>query len=83
MEHKQVDLYIDRVAHKSPEQTDGAALYILGSIDPSTHDLWHEAKGKEDDDLIENNKTSIHLTEWEHFYSAQKNLNPGDGTCRQ
>jgi hypothetical protein len=79
MEHKDVDIYIDRVAHKSPEHTTGAALYILGNVDPSTHDLWREEKGEKDDSLVENNTKPIHLIEWEHYYSAQKNLNPGNG----
>jgi len=80
MEH--VKIYIDRKERVSPEHTDGAKLYILGEVNPATHDLWKEEKGKEDDKIVENNESPIHLKEWEHFYSSQKSLNPGSyGYC--
>ena len=78
---KEVNVYIDRKPLKSPEKTTGAALYILGAVNPATHDLWREEKGKKDDEPIENNDKEVHLNEeWTHFYSAQKDLNPGNGT---
>jgi len=76
---KKVKIYIDRLEHESPEKTDGAALYILGKVNPETHDLWREEEGKKDDELVEYSTKELHLKEWEHFYSAQKNLNPGNG----
>jgi hypothetical protein len=75
---KLVPIYIDRIEHKSPEHTSGAALYLLGGINPETHDLWREEEGRKDDELIPNNQGPIHLKkEWVHFYSSQKDLNPG------
>jgi hypothetical protein len=80
MEHKEhTNIYIDRKKHESPHKTNGAALYVLGGINPATHDLWREEEGKQDDKLIENNAEEVHLKEWAHFYSAQKTLNPGYG----
>jgi hypothetical protein len=73
----EVKIYIDRKEYKSPEHTHGAALYVLGHVNPDTHDLWREEEGKKDDELVENNDKKIHLKEWVHFYSAQKSLNPG------
>jgi len=78
--HKDVKIYIDRIEHESPEHTTGAALYVLGKIDAAKYDLWREVQGKHDDELVENNANPIKLKEWEHFYSAQKSLNPGNGT---
>jgi len=80
---EKVKIYIDRVEHESHAKTDGAALYILGKINPITHDLWREEKGKKDDELIQNNQTEVHVNEWTHFYSSQKTLNPGNGSSKR
>lgn len=74
-----VTIHIDKEKHESPDPTTGAALYILGHIDPALYDLWKKVPGKDDDELIENNSTPIDLKNGDHFYSAQKNLNPGNG----
>jgi len=76
-----VKIYIDRKEHESPEHTTGAHLFTLGAVDPATHDLWKEEKGKEDDQPVENTQVPYHVQEWDHFYSSQKTLNPGaDGS---
>jgi len=72
-----VKIYIDRKEHESPRHTTGVNLYVLGSVNATTHDLWKEEQGKGDDQLVDNNASPILLKEWEHFYSAQKDLNPG------
>jgi hypothetical protein len=71
-----VKIYIDRVEKVSPDPTTGIALYTLGSI-PDTYVLFREVQGKRDDELVPKTAAEIHLTEWEHFYSAQGKLNPG------
>lgn len=76
-EHEQVSIIIDKKEHKSPNPTTGAALYVLGSIDPSKYDLFLEVHGKGDDQPIANDGKSIELKNGDHLYSAQKNLNPG------
>ena len=75
--HKEVSIIIDKKEHKSPNPTTGSALYILGNIDSTKYDLWFEVHGQGDDKLISNDETIIDLKNGDHFYSAQKNLNPG------
>jgi len=72
-----VKIHIDKELYESPDPTIGAALYVLGNVNASTYDLWKTVPGKEDDELIPNDTTSIDLKNGDHFYSAQKNLNPG------
>lgn len=74
-----VKIYIDRKEKESPAHTSGENLYSLGGVDYTKYDLWKEEQGKEDDVPIEYNKNPLKLKEWEHFYSAQKSLNPGNG----
>jgi hypothetical protein len=71
-------IHIDKELKESPNPITGAALYILGSIDPSEYDLYKKIPGK-DDDLIGNDNTEYELKSGDHFYSAQKDLNPGNG----
>jgi hypothetical protein len=74
--HHTVHIYIDRVEKTSPDSTTGVALYALGSV-ADTYVLFREVQGRRDDELIPRTDAPIHLTEWEHFYSAQAKLNPG------
>lgn len=71
-------IHIDKEKYESPDPTTGAALYVLGHVDAAKYDLWKKIPGKEDDVLIENNNDPIDLKDGDHFYTAQKNLNPGD-----
>jgi hypothetical protein len=71
------DLYRSYFEKTSPTPTTGAALYALGSV-PDTYVLFREVQGHRDDELAPKTEAPIHLTEWEHFYSAQGKLNPGD-----
>lgn len=74
-----VSIHIDKEKYDSPDPTTGAALYALGHIDPAQYDLFKKVPGKGDDELIENNNNPVDLKNGDHFYSAQKNLNPGNG----
>lgn len=74
--HHQVPIYIDRKEHKSPNPTIGTALYVLGTV-AAGYDLYEEEPGPVDDKLIPNDGKEIKLKEWTHFYSAQRDLNPG------
>ncbi len=75
--HEEVPITIDKQPKKSPDPTTGSALYILGGIS-TQYDLFRETRGQGDDELIPNNNTEIILKPGDHFYSAQKSLNPGD-----
>jgi hypothetical protein len=77
-EHE-VQVYIDRKEHTSPTPTTGHALYVLGEVKPD-YDLYEEEQGKVDDRLIPNDGTEIKLKQFTHFYSAQRDLNPGGKT---
>jgi hypothetical protein len=72
-----VSIHIDGKEKKSPNPTTGSALYLLGQIDPNAYDLFRETHGHGDDEPILNNNTPVELHEGDHFFSAQKKLNPG------
>ena len=72
-----VSIHIDNKEKKSPNPTTGSALYSLGQIDPNLYDLFRETHGHGDDEPIPNNNTPVQLHEGDHFFSAQKKLNPG------
>jgi hypothetical protein len=74
--HHTVKIYIDRVEKTSPTPTTGSALYTLGSVTDG-YVLFREVQGHRDDELVPKTEAHVHLTEWEHFYSAQGKLNPG------
>ena len=74
--HRTVRIYIDRIEKLYPTPTTGLALYALGSV-PDNYVLFREVQGHRDDELVPKTEAPIHLTEWEHFYSAQGKLNPG------
>ena len=78
-ERKTIEVYIDRTLHRSPDPTTGAALYVLGGV-KSGYDLDEEEPGPVDDTLVPNNPTEIRLKNFAHFYSAQRDLNPGAGS---
>ncbi|HEY6248185.1 MAG TPA: hypothetical protein VIX17_29895 [Pyrinomonadaceae bacterium] len=74
---KEVAIHIDKQEHKSPNPTTGMALYVLGTVNPDTHDLYRETHGNEDDEQIFNNSNSVNLKNGDHFFSIKKKLNPG------
>ena len=77
-QHNEVHIIIDKKEKASPNPTTGAALYTLGAV-PAGYELFREVRGKGDDEPIANDGTSVTLKNGDHFYSAQKTLNPG---CR-
>jgi hypothetical protein len=72
----EVNIHIDRTKFTSPTPTIGSALYALGGI-RSGYDLYREAHGTGDDELIRNDQTEYALHDGDKFYSAQSTLNPG------
>jgi len=78
--HDTVTIHFGHERKVSPNPTTGRALYALGSVDCNTMDLFRELHGQGDDDeLIPCDDTIIQLKNGDHFYSAQKILNPGYG----
>ena len=73
----EVEIIIDKKPHKSPDPTTGAALYTLGTVQAG-YDLFREARGKGNDELIPNDNTEIVLKPGDKFYTAQSSLNPGN-----
>ncbi len=80
-EHPHVEIFIDKRKLESPNPTTGAALYLLGSVDPNAYDLYQEIHGHGDDVLISNDSSPVALKNSDHFFTVQKKLNPG-GTWR-
>jgi hypothetical protein len=79
MSKETVKIHIDNKPLDSPDPTTGAALYVLGNINAAEYDLWRKVPGKGDDILIPNDNTVVDLKKGgDHFYSAQKRLNPGN-----
>lgn len=66
----QVRVQIDRQGHDSPNPTTGEALYRLGHV-AEHRELFREASGAAEDELIPRDGTVIHLTKEEHFYSQK------------
>jgi hypothetical protein len=80
IEHHEVQVYIDRIERASPNPTTGHALYVLGEI-KAGYDLWEEEPGPTDDKLVTDDATEVRLKNFTHFYSAQRDLNPGGGNA--
>ena len=74
--HQEVSIIIDKKQKESPTPTTGAALYALGQV-AQGYELFREVHGKGDDEPIANDASSVSLKPGDHFYSAQKTLNPG------
>lgn len=66
----EIKVHINHVAYNSPNPTTGAALYVLGSVDPS-RELFREENGNKEDTFITNDQTEVYLNPGEHFYSEQ------------
>ncbi len=74
--HDEVNITIDKKHKKSINPTTGGALYQLGEI-AEDRDLFLEIHGPGDDQFIPRDNSEINLHDGDHFYSAQKSLNPG------
>jgi hypothetical protein len=65
-----VRIHIDREPYESPTPTTGTALYALGHI-AAHRDLFREAAGDDEDELIARDAEKVALTQDEHFYSQK------------
>jgi len=68
--HHDVRIHIDRVRLESPNPTPSDALYALGKV-REHYELYREAQGDHEDQHVPRGREEIHLTEDEHFYSAE------------
>jgi hypothetical protein len=66
-----VRIHIDRQERESPEETTGAALYMLGAV-PHDHELFREETGDHEDELVARNDAAIRVIQDEHFYSQRE-----------
>lgn len=66
-----VRIHIDREPYETVTPTTGAALYELAGIGPHL-ELFREASGDNEDELIARNDVLVHLTADEHFYSQKE-----------
>ncbi len=73
---KEVDIIIDREHLKTPAETTGAALYVLGKVQ-SGWTLYRETPGPREDEPIPNSNTAIHVDENAKFYSTPGKVTPG------
>jgi len=74
--HTTVHITIDKHKFDSPSKTTGEALYRLGGVGVE-YDLYQESPGQGDDPLIPNSNVSQTVKNGDHFYTAQRSLNPG------
>ena len=75
-EGKEVEIIIDRKHVRSPKETTGAALYVLGEV-PANYILYRETSGPEEDQPIPNDATPIRVHKDEKFYSSLGQVTPG------
>ena len=68
-EHTQ-RIHIDQHPYESQNPTIGAALYLLGKIEPEL-ELFREVVGEREDPEVPNGPEVIHLKRDEHFHSGK------------
>jgi hypothetical protein len=66
----QVRIHIDQKHYQSPNPTAGADLYELGQVREG-YVLYREVDGDQEDNLIRIDIPKVHLTEDEHFHTAE------------
>jgi Multiubiquitin len=66
-----VRIHIDRQPYESSTPTTGIALYALAGV-AEHRELFREASGDQEDELIERSATSVRLEQDEHFYSQKE-----------
>ena len=69
-EHHLVRIHINREPVESPTPTTGAALYALGKIGAHS-ELFSEATGDREDEVVSNDGARIELKNDQHFYSER------------
>jgi hypothetical protein len=75
-EEKEFEIIIDRKRVRSPKETTGASLYVLGSV-PANYILYRETNGPDEDHPIPNDATHIRVCKDEKFYSSLRQVTPG------
>ena len=66
----EVKIFIDQTSYHSPSLTTGAALYVLGSVQPGM-ELFREVTGDREDSEVDNGPEIVHLKQDEHFHSGK------------
>jgi hypothetical protein len=66
----EVKIFIDQISYHSPSPTRGAALYVLGNVQPGM-ELFREVTGDREDPEVDNGPEVIHLKQDEHFHSGK------------
>ena len=66
----EVKIFIDQNSYHSPNPTTGAALYVLGKVQPGM-ELFREVTGDREDSEVDNGPESVHLKQDEHFHSGK------------
>jgi|ERR1700722_9430390 hypothetical protein len=66
----EVKFFIDQNSYHSPSPTTGAALYVLGNVQPGM-ELFREVTGDREDPEVDNGPEVIHLKPDEHFHSGK------------
>ena len=69
----EVKIFIDQNSYHSPNPTTGAALYVLGNVQPGM-ELFREVTGDREDSEVDNGPQSVHLKQDEHFHSGKPKL---------
>ena len=66
----EVRIFIDQNSYHSPNPTTGAALYVLGNVQPGM-ELFREVTGDREDPEVDNGSEVVHLKQDEHFHSGR------------
>jgi hypothetical protein len=66
-----VRIHIDREPKEMPSPTTGEALYALANV-AEQYELFREATGDQEDQVVARNGNAIYLTQDEHFYSQRE-----------
>lgn len=66
----EVKIFIDQNSYHSPNPTTGAALYVLGHVQPGM-DLFREVTGDQEDPEVDNGPEVVHLKQDEHFHTGR------------
>jgi len=66
----EVKIFIDQNSYHSPNPTTGAALYVLGHVQPGM-ELFREVTGDQEDPEVDNGPEVVHLDQDEHFHTGR------------
>jgi multiubiquitin len=66
----EIRIHIDQKPFHSPTRSAGSTLYQLGAVKPGLV-LYKEVSGDDEDPVVPNDATEVHLKEDEHFHSGE------------